>query len=86
MAGGISGPMKESVQRAFSYIQAKKAELGFARDLETSDTHVEAIDLLGNRVEAEIGVAFFVAAYSAFRKAPVSPALLGARPDSVWTA
>ena len=31
---------------------------------------------MGNRVEAEIGVAFFVAAYSALRKAPVSPALL----------
>src|SRR6266851_295183 len=76
MAGGISGAMKESVQRAFSYVQAKKADLGIARDLETSDLHVEVIDLLGNRVEAEIGVAFFVAAYSAFRKAPVSPALL----------
>jgi ATP-dependent Lon protease len=76
MAGGISGAMKESVQRAFSYVQAKKADLGIARDLETSDIHVEVIDLLGNRVEAEIGVAFFVAAYSAFRKAPVSPALL----------
>jgi ATP-dependent Lon protease len=37
MAGGISGAMKESVQRAFSYVQAKKAELGIARDLETSD-------------------------------------------------
>jgi len=34
------------------------------------------IDLLGNHVEAEVGVAFFVAAYSALRKAPVSPALL----------
>ena len=76
MAGGISGAMKESVQRAFSYVQAKKAELGIARDLETSDLHVEVIDLLGNRVEAEIGVAFFVASYSALRKAPVSPALL----------
>ena len=61
MAGGISGAMKESVQRAFSYVQAKKAELGIARDLETSDLHVEVIDLLGNRVEAEVGVAFFVA-------------------------
>jgi len=58
MAGGISGSMKESVQRAFSYVQSKKAELGIARDLETSDMHVEVIDLLGNRVEAEIGVAF----------------------------
>jgi ATP-dependent Lon protease len=76
LAGGISGSMKESVQRAFSYIQAKKAELGIARDLETSDLHVEVIDLLGNRVEAEVGVAFFVASYSALRKAPVSPALL----------
>jgi ATP-dependent Lon protease len=76
MAGGISGAMKESVQRAFSYVQAKKAELGIARDLETSDMHVEVIDLLGNRVEAEIGIAFFVAVYSALRKAPVSPALL----------
>ena len=76
MAGGISGAMKESVQRAFIYVLAKKAELGIARDLETSDMHVEVIDLLGNRVEAEIGVAFFVAAYSALRKVPVSPALL----------
>ena len=61
MAGGVSGAMKESVQRAFSYVQAKKTELGIARDLDTSDLHVEVIDLLGNRVEAELGVAFFVA-------------------------
>jgi len=76
MAGGLSGAMKESVQRAFSYIQAKKTEFGIARDLETSDMHVEVIDLLGNHAEAEVGVAFFVASYSALRKAPVSPALL----------
>jgi len=67
---------KESVQRGFSYVQAKKTELGIACDLETSDLHVEVIDLLGNRVEAEVGIAFFVASYSALRKAPVSPALL----------
>ena len=76
MAGGVSGAIKELVQRAFSYVQAKKTELGIARDLETSDLYVEVIDLLGNRVEAEVGVAFFVASYSALRKAPVSPALL----------
>jgi len=76
MAGGVSGSMKESIQRAFSYVQAKKTELGVARELDTSDVHVEVIDLLGNRVEAEIGVAFFVACYSALRRAPVSPALL----------
>ncbi len=76
MAGGLAGAMKESVQRAFGYLQTKKSELGVARDLDNSDLHVEVIDLLGNRVEAEIGVAFFVAAYSALRKAPMSPALL----------
>jgi len=73
MAGGVSGAMKESIQRAFSYVQAKKTELGIARDLDTSDLHVEAIDLLGNRVEAEVGVAFFVASYSALRKSPCQP-------------
>lgn len=76
MAGGVAGTMKESVQRSFSYLQAKKSDLGIARDLDSSDLHVEVIDLLGNRVEAELGVAFFVACYSALRKMPVSPALL----------
>jgi ATP-dependent Lon protease len=76
MAGGISGAIKESVQRGFSYVQAKKAELGLARELDNSDLHVEVIDLLGNKAEAELGIAFFVACYSALRKAPVSPALL----------
>ena len=76
MAGGITGAAKESAQRAFGFLLAKKVELGIGRDLDTSDLHVELIDLLANRVEAEIGVALFVAAYSALRKAPVSPALL----------
>ena len=76
MAGGVAGAMKESVQRAFSYLQSKKTELLIARDLDMSDFHVEVIDLLANRVEAEVGVAFFVACYSAIRKAPVGPALL----------
>lgn len=76
LEGGVSGGMKESIQRAFSYLQAKKSELGIARELDTSDVHVEVIDLLGRRVEAEVGVAFFIACYSAMRRIPVSPALL----------
>ena len=76
IAGGITGAAKESVQRAFGFLLAKKADLGIGRDLDTSDLHVELIDLLANRVEAEIGVALFVAAYSALRKAPASPASL----------
>src|SRR4051794_25736887 len=52
LAGGVSGEMKESVQRAFSYMQSRQGELGVARDLDVSDVHVEVIDLLANRVQA----------------------------------
>lgn len=76
VAGGIAGAVKESVQRAFSYVLSHKGDLGITRDLDTSDLHVEVIDLLNNRMEAEVGVAFFVAAYSALRRAPITPALL----------
>jgi ATP-dependent Lon protease len=76
IAGGVSGAMKESVNRAFSYLLANKVSLGIARELDTSDCHVEVIDLLGNRVAAEIGVAFFVACCSVLKKAPPLPALL----------
>lgn len=76
LAGGVSGAMKESVNRAFSYLSANKSSFGIPREFDTSDFHVEVIDLLGNKVESEIGVAFFVAAYSALRKAPPQPALL----------
>lgn len=75
-AGGISGAAKEAIQRAFSYMQTKKSELGIARDMDNLDFHVEVVDLLNNRVEAEIGVAFFVACYSALRKTPVTPGTL----------
>ena len=76
LAGGVSGATKASVSRAFSYLSANKTLFGVPRELDTSDFHVEVIDLLGNKVEAEIGVAFFVAAYSALRKSPSQPALL----------
>src|SRR5688572_28392093 len=76
LAGGVSGSMKESIQRAFGYIQTKKGELSMAREFDTSDFHVEVIDLLNNRVEPELGVAFFVAAVSAVKKASVTPAML----------
>lgn len=75
-AGGVSGEMKESIQRAFSYMKANEGTLGVSRELNTADFHVEAIDLLGNKVAAEVGVAFFVAAFSVLRKAPSQPALL----------
>ena len=75
-AGGISGLLKESINRAFSYILANKVALGVGHELDTSDCHVEVIDLLGNRLEAEIGVAFFIACCSILRRVPVLPGLL----------
>jgi ATP-dependent Lon protease len=75
-AGGIAGDMKESIGRAFSYLLANKNAFGVGREVDTSDFHVEVIDLLGNKVEAEVGVAFFIAAYSILRKAAPQPALL----------
>jgi ATP-dependent Lon protease len=76
LAGGIHGDMKESINRAFSYLRARKLDFGIGREMDTMDLHVEAIDLLGNKVEAEIGTAFVVAAYSALRKSPPQAALL----------
>ncbi|MDM8516749.1 protease Lon-related BREX system protein BrxL [Desulfobacterales bacterium HSG16] len=76
LAGGVKGAMKESVQRSFSYILSNKSALGIARDVDTSDFHVEAIDLLNNHVEAEVGVAFLVSCYSVLRKASPLPGLL----------
>lgn len=70
-AGGAAGAVKESFTRAFSYLQANKTPLGVARDCDTSDFHVECIDLLGNGSEGDLGVAFLVACYSALKK--VSP-------------
>lgn len=75
-AGGVTGPLKESIQRAFAYMKTHQAELGIGRELDTSDLHVEVIDLLANRVETEIGVGFFAAALSALRKHPMTAALL----------
>jgi len=76
LAGGVKGAVKESIQRAFSYLLSNKTTFGVAREVDTSNFHVESIDLLGNKVEAEVGVAFFIACYSTLRKSAPLPALL----------
>lgn len=75
-AGGVSGMIKESVNRAFAYMQSNAAELGIGRDLGVSDFHIEVIDLLANRVDIEIGVAFFTAMMSALRRHPLAAGLV----------
>lgn len=68
--------MQRALVRADASATENRRALGVAREVDTQDFHVEVIDLLGNRVEAEIGVAFLVAAYSAIRKAPAQAGLL----------
>jgi ATP-dependent Lon protease len=68
IAGGVEGVMKESLQRAFAYLQGQKVKLGVAHDFDTTDFHVEAIDLLSNQVPCEAGIALVVAVYSAIKK------------------
>lgn len=75
-AGGISGPMKESIHRSFAFLQANKIAFSISHEADSYDFNVEAIDLLGNKVGAEVGVAFFVAAYSAIRRAPARAGML----------
>jgi ATP-dependent Lon protease len=68
IAGGVEGEMKASIQRAFAYIQGHKVAMGIGQALDTTDFHIEAIDLLSNRVSCEPGVALLVAVYSALKK------------------
>ncbi|MEW6425913.1 MAG: protease Lon-related BREX system protein BrxL [Bacillota bacterium] len=76
VAGGIGGVMKESMQRAFAYLQGHKVNMGIAQVFDTSDFYVEVIDLLANRIPCEAGVALVVAIYSAIKKHPALPGLL----------
>lgn len=76
LAGGIDGAMKESIHRAFGYLQSNKVRLGIAHDFANTDFHVEAIDLLQSRISCECGVALIVAIISTVKRTPVQPALL----------
>jgi ATP-dependent Lon protease len=76
ISGSVDGAMKESIQRAFSYLHGHKVELGFASLLDTTDFHVEAIDLLANRISCEAGMALLVAVISALKKRAVLAALV----------
>ncbi|MFZ1059771.1 MAG: protease Lon-related BREX system protein BrxL [Candidatus Rokuibacteriota bacterium] len=74
LSGSMDRELKESCQRAFSYIQTHKGELGIGTDVDTHDFFVEAVDLLGSKVPCAAGVAFFVAAISALRRTQVQGA------------
>jgi ATP-dependent Lon protease len=76
IAGGVEGPMKESIQRAFAYLMGQKVKMGIAQSVDTTDFHVEAIDLLSNHVPCEAGIALVIAVYSAIKRHSVQAGLV----------
>lgn len=75
-AGGADSSMKESINRAFGFLQGNKLAMGIASAFDTTDFHVETIDLLTNRISCDAGIAVLVAIVSALKKTPVQPALV----------
>lgn len=76
IAGGVEGVMKESIQRAFAYLMGHKVKMGVGQQLDTTDFHVEAIDLLSNRVACDAGIALVAAVYSALKRQSVQAGLV----------
>ncbi|RMF92012.1 MAG: ATP-dependent Lon protease, partial [Nitrospinota bacterium] len=64
---GLDKSLKESLNRAFTYLQNVKDRLGLTQELARKDIFAEAVDLSGGRVECPCGVAFFAAMISAIR-------------------
>ncbi|ACZ61420.1 protease Lon-related BREX system protein BrxL [Dehalococcoides mccartyi] len=64
---GLEKSLKESLNRAFSYLQNVKDKLGLTQMLAQKDIYAEAVDLSGGRIDCPCGVAFFSAIISAVR-------------------
>lgn len=75
-AGGVDSSMRDCLNRAFAYLQGHKVQVGLGSVFDTTDMHVEVIDLLANRISCEAGIAFLVAIVSALRRLPVAPGLI----------
>src|SRR5207245_4584238 len=76
IAGGVEGLMRESINRAFAYLRGQKVKMGIGQQVDTTDFHVEAIDLLSNQVACEAGIALVVAVYSAVKRQSVQAGLV----------
>jgi ATP-dependent Lon protease len=68
--------LKESLQRAFSFLQANQDKMGLTPAIAQKDMTVEAVELTGGGVETTCGVAFFVAMMSALHDRPVLPGMV----------
>lgn len=75
-AGGVDGSIRDCLSRAFGYLQGHKVQLGLGGIFDSTDLHIEVIDMLGNRIVCESGLAMLVAMVSALRKTPALPGLV----------
>jgi ATP-dependent Lon protease len=62
--------------RAWHLLADPRVRMGIGQLFDTTDFHIEVIDLLNNRVPCEAGIALVVAIYSAVKKHSVLPGLL----------
>ena len=76
IAGGVGSQMRESINRAFAFLMGQKVKMGIGQQVDTTDFHVEAIDLLSNQVPCEAGIALVVAIYSAIKRQSVQAGLV----------
>jgi Lon protease (S16) C-terminal proteolytic domain len=76
IAGGVEGSTRESINRAFAYLMGQKVKMGVGQQIDTTDFHVEAIDLLSNHVSCDAGIALLVAVYSAIKRQSVQAGLV----------
>ncbi|MEN6560146.1 MAG: S16 family serine protease [Acidobacteriota bacterium] len=75
-ARGVEGSIRECLSRAYGFLQWHFVQLGLGAAFNSTDLHVEVIDLLGNRIACEAGLAIFVAMVSALRKGPALAGLV----------
>ncbi len=68
--------LKESLQRAFAFLQANQDKMGLTATIAQKDLAAEAVELTGGAVESSCGVAFFVAMMSALHGRPVEPSMV----------
>ena len=59
--------LKESLNRAWAYLQSVKERVGLAPAIATKDFAAEGVDLSGRGADVECSVAFFVALLSALQ-------------------
>jgi ATP-dependent Lon protease len=75
-AGGVEGSIRECLMRAFGFLQGHKVQFGLGGIFDSTDMHVQVIDLIGNRITCESGLAMLIAMVSALRKSSVIPGLI----------